>query len=126
VKTIEQVLEEHPTLSANGFDSRRAASFEGTHQERVSEFHSVIEEVNECLDWLSDIRMIKTICYSRGSYGLKHDVENDCGRYISNGAFIMAALMRGYPMRRNDGPNAWFAMSKKDMNRKWHVRNNAA
>jgi hypothetical protein len=47
---------------------------------------------------------------SQGSYGLKHLAENYRHRsYVSNGAFIVAALMLGYKARRFKGsPNCAF------------------
>lgn len=73
-----------------------------------------------------------SINYKRTSYGLKHDVErwtreqgktydqiDDWGRawtgdyfYVSNGAFIVAALLEGYRAERiRLGPNASFNLS---------------
>ncbi len=43
------------------------------------------------------------------SYGLKHDVEDENkSTYISNGAFIVAAISRGYVPVLNPGPNPSF------------------
>lgn len=32
----------------------------------------------------------------RSSYGWKHVMENDTGEYVSNGAFVAAAISLGY------------------------------
>jgi hypothetical protein len=67
-------------------------------------------------DWLVvNIAPIRTP--NTGSYGLKHVAEDLLGEYISNGELITAALMAGYPMRHDRGPNADFAMSSRDVNR---------
>jgi len=51
-------------------------------------------------------RRRKTINRKLGtSYGLKHQAERHMGVYISNGAFIAAAYLEGYAMKR-EGPNA--------------------
>jgi len=44
--------------------------------------------------------------------------------YISNGMFIAAALGCGYKMKYEShyGPNAFFAMSKKDWKKFWNIR----
>lgn len=44
----------------------------------------------------------------RNSYGLKHEIEEAVGRYVTNGAAILAALAVGFVVRRiEDTPNAW-------------------
>lgn len=127
MKTIEQVLDEHPTLDSYGFASYRRTdpSFHLTREERVAQFRERVGEINACVEWLSGVRRIKTIDRHWTSYGLKHEVERDCRMYISNGAFIMAALILGYPMRRDDGPNASFGMSLRDIHRRRYAHNAA-
>lgn len=44
------------------------------------------------------------------SYTLKHRAEDWCGRYIGNGAFIIAAIGLGYRFEA-DGINARFNMA---------------
>lgn len=65
------------------------------------------------------IRPIKTINPWCGSYGLKHKVESwtrgmGHQEYVPNGAFIAAAVGMGYPFKI-DGPNVFFAYSKRDL-----------
>ncbi len=45
----------------------------------------------------------------RCSYGLKHEVENHYGVYITNGSLIAAALGMGFDYRV-DGPNVVLAL----------------
>jgi hypothetical protein len=118
--TFAQVLEEHPTLNGNGFgydygrpsrDERRQ-QIERHRQNLISR----AETVRKVHDWLVvNIAPIKTP--NTGSYGLKHVAEDLLGEYISNGELITAALMAGYPMRYDRGPNADFAMSSRDVGR---------
>lgn len=63
-------------------------------------------EVETASAWLAACaRKLKTKWYWGTSYGLKHAAEN-WGRangmspYVSNGAFIKAALLAGYEVRR--------------------------
>lgn len=53
------------------------------------------------------------------SYGGKHVIEGTCGRYISNGAFIAAALMAGFDVKRigdkNNNPNAYIEFRKRNI-----------
>lgn len=51
-----------------------------------------LAEVALCEQWLIEGQNLD----DRGSYGLKHDVENWADAYISNGALIAAALGLGY------------------------------
>ena len=72
----------------------------------------VPSEVELCRDWLLLYATPATSCGRRSSYGLKHDVEKWAGRYVSNGAFILAALKNGYRVRSwPDSINATFFMS---------------
>lgn len=90
-------------------------------------------QVALCRRWIRCfVRPRKTVNRSRSSYGLKHDVErwtaqtpgewrnvDNRGRewfsdsaYVSNGAFIKAAVLEGYSVRQIEGgPNAHFDMS---------------
>lgn len=68
-------------------------------------------EVELCEKWIKEFaRARKTINCSSNSYSLKHTVERWSGTYISNGAFIQAALNLGYRYKRFR-PNAIFNMS---------------
>lgn len=104
MREIEQVLKEHPNLSAFGFGVGNPIS---------------PEEVKICIDWLSSrsIDLVrKTINTKCSSYTWKHIVERSTKKYISNGAFICAALHLGFKMKRIDkiSPNAWFNMRKTE------------
>ena len=64
-----------------------------------------------CKAWINKwITPRKTINKEKGSYGLKHVVEKNCNKYISNGAFIKAAIELDYRFKPNS-LNAYFAMS---------------
>ncbi len=52
------------------------------------------EEVKVCLDFLSRCQPAKTT--GRGSYGLKHVIEDSEATYISNGAAIEVAYRAGF------------------------------
>lgn len=75
--------------------------------------------------WLSTFgTKRKSINYDAFSYYLKHLVENwesgvtgdNCHHYITNGAFLQAALNLGYEIKR-DGKNGFLAMSLKNIYR---------
>jgi len=78
------------------------------------------EQVRACKAWVSEwVTPRKSINRQRDSYGLKDDVERWHGSYISNGAFIQAAVECGYVAERisPDCPNARFNMSYVKWNR---------
>lgn len=74
-------------------------------------------QVQTCVEWLlahDALDRRKTINTRFTSYGLKHKVERAKNQYISNGAFICAALYLGYKMKRASptSPNACFNIRK--------------
>lgn len=118
--SLAEVMQQHPLLTYFGvgvFDHDRK-----TPEQRQGEVVTGREElaaheegVFEVADWLSgNVTPIKTP--GTGSYNLKHVVEQQLGRYVSNGEAIAAALMVGYP-HRYDQPNVLFAMSREDLKR---------
>ena len=65
------------------------------------------KQIKFCKDWISKwLTPRKTINTKRGSYNLKHMVEIDLKEkgksiYISNGAFIKAAIELDYKYKKN-------------------------
>jgi len=81
-------------------------------------------QVDICRDWLRAFgEKTKTIRPSWNSYGLKHVVERWKGTYVSNGAFVAAALLEGYDIAPNGyaSLNAYFNLSL----RKWKAAQKA-
>ena len=71
------------------------------------------DEVQICQSWIEEFaEKIKRINRETYSYSLKHRVEQWSGSYVSNGAFILAALNMGYEFQAFQGrnPNAIFNM----------------
>ncbi len=69
-------------------------------------------EVVLCKEWLQQYAYPTKTFRPHSSYFLKHVVERWAGEYVSNGAFIQAALDLGYSIHRIDNsPNAVFNMS---------------
>lgn len=112
-------MKEEPALNAIGisfpFDSslslsQRQVKFKEAREELKNSF----PEIDKIASWFQDnIVPIKTIDRSRTSYRLKHIVERQIG-YITNGQFIAAAIICGYPYKAIYGsPNVYFGMSKK-------------
>ncbi len=68
--------------------------------------------VAKTIVWLqARVAPIKTINNNQSSYRYKHLAEKDIG-YITNGVFIAAAIIAGYPYKISEGPNVMFGMSE--------------
>jgi hypothetical protein len=118
---FEVILEREPSLNRAGFGvhhgqrvsaEQRARDLDSGRRELTAQ----TDTVRRIHDWLVvNVATIKSP--TTGSYGMKHVVEAALGEYVSNGELIAAALMAGYPMRYDGGPNATFGMSRRDVQR---------
>lgn len=118
---FEVILEREPSLNRAGFGvhhgrkvsaEQRARDLDAGRRELIAQ----ADTVRRVHDWLVvNVTAIKSP--TAGSYGMKHVVEAALGEYVSNGELIGAALMAGYPMRYDGGPNASFGMSRRDVQR---------
>lgn len=96
-----------------------------TEQERYAELwksrEALLEQEDICnliVDWLQQLEPTKTINRRHSSYGLKHFVEVATGYYISNGAFIVAAIHCCFPYKIQVGrPNVLFGISERSLKR---------
>ena len=74
-----------------------------------------LEACNRACRWLAEVDKIKTINLGVRSYALKHLAEKDIG-YVTNGAFIAAAVHCGFAYRVfDDSANVAFGMSKRSL-----------
>lgn len=72
-------------------------------------------------------RWIKDCCWERkiinwdySSYGLKHVMERETRIYVTNGAFIKAAMLLGYSIKSHNSINVHFNMGiKTNLNRRF-------
>ncbi|MFG2825319.1 hypothetical protein ACGFX4_38560 [Kitasatospora sp. NPDC048365] len=117
---LGHVMQEHPELGDFGigvFDPRRKTAAQrqtelATHRRELARS---VAGVMQTVAWLDgNVTPIKTPTYS--SYGVKHIMERDSGLYVTNGVFIAAALIAGYP-HSYDRPNVLFGMSARDLKR---------
>lgn len=100
MKSIEQVINENPELYAHGWAYRDGPI--GVLIDRGQFEHARRFIQQRCVRIAGSNR-------KSGSHGFKHDAEDWAGTYISNGAFIAAALAEGYTLRRFPGsPNCSF------------------
>ena len=83
------------------------------------------DEILICEKWLREYaKPCSKIMECESSYALKHRVEEWAKIYVSNGAFIKAAVNLGYRIKVIDnGPNAYFGIKLFTPDEKWkHVR----
>lgn len=133
-KQIQEILREYPTLSYFGFgvfDERirrqRGELSQEKYNAELKEFQQQlfdnIDEINYVINWLRDVEKIKTFNKRHSSYGLKHFAEKTAPkRYISNGSFIVGAILSGFKVKISE-PNACFNMSEKSLKQKETERN---
>ena len=133
---LKALMDEHPTLSHFGIGQSSDEWFLSVSPEwkeswndspeqkdRIfqAERHILLDstaDVTWTIGWLrSNVEPIKTINRRHSSYGLKHLAEKfSPNLYLSNGAFIAAALLVGYRFEV-DPPNAMFGMSERSLKR---------
>ena len=120
---VKRVMEKYQQLNRWGFLFRRKDGRQ-SKEDYENEMNGVraellgaecLEEINKCAAWINQyISPIQCFNTKRTSYGLKHFAEHRCG-YISNGAFIVAALLCGYKCSFHYNPH--FNMSEKSIKR---------
>lgn len=121
--TIDDVMKEHPTLTASGFMLVSGAGARRSPEEFErgrEELRNAGVEVEAARGWIrANLRPRKTVNRRapgfHGSYGLKHIIEEGVNRYIANGVCIVAMVLEGYHVYRRDGdgPNCCFNVSSK-------------
>lgn len=92
------VLEAHPLLhdGGYGYGSHKTLPFDKWRQDLLTD--ESLAEVDQLCDWIEqNLSLSKGINYRHTSYGLKHIAERETG-YVTNGQFILAALIMGYRM----------------------------
>jgi hypothetical protein len=121
-QSIEQVIASYPSLNPNGFcvfdlASRGQPDFNAGGYQNELLTDDACRQFNLAVAWLDQCTRTKTINRRQSSYDLKDEVEDwtTPRSYVSNGAFIAAAIHLGYKTILTDGyPNAHLNISKKE------------
>ncbi len=123
-ESLDVLLQAHPLLSDHGhpgksrlnrtWEARQAAFLRDREILRAS-----ADRVQPAADWLATLEPTKRAdTRSPGSYWLKHVMERATGTYVTNGAFIAAALLLDIPVHVfHDGPNPGVGVSWRSVNR---------
>lgn len=121
---VRKVLKKHPTLDLNGFTAHPVKD----RPDNRHKFAERLDEVIGALMFLDDLlprcRRTKPRTGAPSSYWLKHEAEawhDSQGRsvYVSNGAFIVACILRGVEMHHEGGLNAGIALHRGDVTRNY-------
>jgi len=105
---LDKVMQEHPRLTSNGFESSKSKDFDKYREELRND----LAGFQAACVYLSRVNKTKSINTTVSSYGYKHRVEDMGYPYLFNGTFIAAAIHKGFKMdTRSDTPNAAFNIS---------------
>lgn len=113
MKTIDEVLFEHPRLTCRGYDGNPN---DDDYEAKRDEIRNATDELDIALDFLA--KCSHTDSKSERSYHLKHMMEGSTSGfgpykgYVSNGVAILAALMLDYEIKPlgYDDPNVLIAV----------------
>lgn len=98
-EALAAVLRQQPDLGYEGF--RTGAVTPERHAVNRQRLLNAVAEFEAALAWLDAVPRTKTVgSRAASSYFWKHLAERSAGRYLSNGAFIAAALTFGFPVKR--------------------------
>ena len=115
ILTIEQLHKLYPKLTPAGFNYKSRTDGKWVYDldsDRIVKKPIAYKTIAEFLT--NNISKTKTINKTSTTYHYKHVVESNIRHYITNGMLIAAALACDYKMKYYDGPNAFFAWSRKD------------
>jgi len=117
-------MAEHPALTAFGlgvYEDGVGYSTEqrfAAHVRERAELRSSTTSVTRVVEWLRrNVAPTKAMSTRGTSYGFKHQAEREIG-YITNGAFIAAGMIAGYPYKLGvDAPIVYFGFNNGSLRR---------
>lgn len=113
-------MRRHPELTDHGIgiyrenQNKSAAELAAIYADNRRDLRASAPAVATAVAWLREnVTPTRTMNQHRTSYGIKHEAEDDIG-YVTNGVFIAAGMIAGYPYKIEPGsPNVLFGMSEK-------------
>jgi hypothetical protein len=133
-KLLATALQAIPTLTDHGigiYDRATIRREQGRAavEEKLAEWREKLRrglnQIAVCADWIKHLTPTKTINPRHSSYGLKHCVEvwcrtradqgEDVLTYVTNRAFIAAAVGLGFRFKYRETPNPAFNFSEKSL-----------
>lgn len=97
IDDIKRLMHLYPNLTASGFQHSEDKNFNGERKALLE----MVDQCNDCIEWLCLQKKTKNLRRKASSYHWKHVVERwydarNRNVYVSNGAFITAALYLGF------------------------------
>ena len=111
---IIQFLNMNPELTENGIEWNQ--NNPDYKKQRVN-LYERLDEIENCMDWLDSFYISSNRKKDEtNSYALKHYVEKYKKKYISNGAFVAAYMMKDYDYTKvKDNPNIYIKLHPKPL-----------
>lgn len=113
---VEKVLADHPDLHIAGNGRPHRLPTGKSYEQMLTDNRSgltderSLERITAALRWLdSNVQPSRRFDRRNTSYGLKHIAEKKIG-YLTNGHFIVAALLAGYKMSDHYNPHFDFRL----------------
>ncbi|MFE5549461.1 hypothetical protein ACFQ71_37400 [Streptomyces sp. NPDC056534] len=98
---LDQLMSDHPTLTSEGYGRSTLVPADKEPELRAG-LASDLTSVQEAAAWIAELGWTSAVSDdSPSSYHLKHVMEDATGQYVTNGAFIAAALLAGVPVKLN-------------------------
>lgn len=114
---VTDLIHRHPLLSDGGYGVSRDYANKHTAWRASLVTPGSIAEIERLVEWIDgNLTPQRTINRRHSSYGLKHIAERETG-YISNGQFIVAALLCGYRMESKPHYNPSFNITEASIQR---------
>lgn len=118
---IQRIIDDVPELNDFGvgvYDDQKKTPEERTENLNAGKVDLLksVDACNKLCKWMADVERVGSINERIGSsYHLKHIAEAEVG-YVTNGAFITAAIFCGFRYRIEPGsPNVYFGMSGRSI-----------
>lgn len=117
---IDELMTEYPTLTMNGWDQFTDKNYQRMRDQMNGDFF--VSQFLHALAYISQANKLKAVNYDVSSYSFKHAAERwgggtgcpnydgaeptylPCKGYVSNGAFICAAIASTLKVKRSRDP----------------------
>jgi hypothetical protein len=120
---IAKVIQQEPRLTSHGlgifqYPGQKPPSYHSLYQAFLAEQEELLNAEKRCTaicTWLTGVVTRKTINPNAYSYALKHQCEQDIGRYVTNGELIAACIHMGLTFTQEEfrSPNVCFNISSR-------------
>ena len=111
---IIQFLNKNPELTEDGIENNQKNP---RYEEQRVNLYKSLDEIEKCINWLEGFYVpSKRKKDETNSYALKHYVEKYFRKYISNGAFVAAYIMKNYDYKiEQDNPIIYIRLHPKPL-----------